>query len=160
MGAAPGTNFKKPGTKKLVQAAISGRPRPENLWIVYDYYNAKAMGEGLLDMIDAMPLVKHLHYSTDLGNNDRGYPGPQELEEVTMFLKTAADNGYHCAIVFVIQMNGIHHVDPNDATQPEFREALVCAVNAGVRVICQSCQVEADRIWISGTIDDTDRFRG
>lgn len=83
-----------PEMVKLADIGIAGRKRPENLWIVYDYYNAKAMGEGLLDMIDAMPLVKHLHYSTDLGNNDRGYPGPGELEEVTRFLQMAADNGY------------------------------------------------------------------
>ena len=81
-------------TQRLVTAAVAGRPRPESLWMVYDYYNAKAMGEGLIDMIEAMPLVRHLHYSTDLGNNDRGYPGPAELEEVTLFLKTAADSGY------------------------------------------------------------------
>ena len=75
-------------------------------------------------------------------------------------LAKAAGQGYHCAIVFVIQMNGIHHVDPNDATQPEFREALEHAVKAGVHVICQSCCVDADRIWICGAADDTARLKG
>ena len=74
-------------------------------------------------------------------------------------LAAAAAQGYHCALAFVIQMNGICRVEPNDATQPAFREALVHAVKAGVRVICQSCRVEADRIWISGMVDDTERFR-
>ena len=74
-------------------------------------------------------------------------------------IAAAAAQGYHCAIVFVIQMNGIRYVEPNDATQPAFREALDRTADAGVQVICQSCQVEADRIWISGTADDTARFR-
>ena len=81
--------------------------------------------------------------------------GVKHLKE----LAAAAARGYHCAIVFVIQMNGIRRVEPNDVTQPEFREALVRAADAGVQVICQSCQVEADRIWISGAADDTARFR-
>jgi len=38
---------------------------------------------------------------------------------------TAAKEGYHCTIAFVIQMNGIHRVFPNEAKQPEFKEALV-----------------------------------
>ena len=29
---------------------------------------------------------------------------------------TAAKEGYHCTIAFVIQMNGIHRVFPNEAT--------------------------------------------
>ena len=74
-------------------------------------------------------------------------------------LAAAAAQGYHCALACVIQMNGICRVEPNDATQPAFREALVHAVKAGVQVICQSCRVEADRIWISGAADDTERFR-
>ena len=84
---------------------------------------------------------------------ERGVKHLNELAE-------AAGQGYHCAIVFVIQMNGIHHVDPNDATQPEFREALEHAVKAGVHVICQSCCVDADRIWICGAADDTARLKG
>lgn len=82
--------------------------------------------------------------------------GVKHLKE----LAAAAAQGYHCAIVFVIQMNEIRHVDPNDATQPEFREALVQAAKAGVRVLCQSCHLQADRMWISGTADDTARFSG
>ena len=29
---------------------------------------------------------------------------------------TSAKEGYHCTIAFVIQMNGIHRVFPNEAT--------------------------------------------
>ena len=56
-------------------------------------------------------------------------------------------------------MNGIHLVFPNDETQPEFRKALVEAVDAGIQVNCLSCHVEADRIRITGLVGDADRYR-
>ena len=63
-------------------------------------------------------------------------------------LAAAAKKGYHCRIAFVIQMNGIHQVSPNDATQPEFGQALRRAAEAGVQVVCYGCRVEADSIEI------------
>ena len=74
-------------------------------------------------------------------------------------LAKAANEGYQCSIVFVIQMNGIHYVFPNDKTQPEFGKALIRAAKAGVEVVYHSCHVEADRIWITGTTGDTSRYR-
>ena len=62
---------------------------------------------------------------------------------------TAAKEGYHCTIAFVIQMNGIHRVLPNEAKQPEFKEALVQAAKAGVQIVCYSCHVEAESIKIT-----------
>ena len=63
-------------------------------------------------------------------------------------LAAAAREGYRCEVAFVIQINGIHMVFPNDRTQPEFGEALKDAMRAGVRVVCYSCHVEADGIEI------------
>jgi len=74
-------------------------------------------------------------------------------------LAKASREGYLCSIAFVIQMNGIHLVFPNDGTQPEFRKALVEAVHAGVQVNCLSCHVEADRIKITGIVADSDRYK-
>ena len=65
-------------------------------------------------------------------------------------LAAAANEGYHCQLAFVIQMNGIHRVLPNDATQPEFGQALADAVKAGVQVAYYGCHVEADSIKITG----------
>ncbi len=81
--------------------------------------------------------------------------GVKHLEE----LAAAAEAGYHCEIAFVIQMNGIRMVFPNDETQPEFGQALVRAAKAGVQVVYYPCQVEADRIRITGAVNDTDRYR-
>jgi sugar fermentation stimulation protein A len=69
-------------------------------------------------------------------------------------LAKAAAEGYHCTIAFVIQMNGISRVLPNDKTQPEFGRALKRAAKAGVQVIYHSCHVEADSIRMV----DTERY--
>ena len=78
---------------------------------------------------------------------ERGVKHLNELAE-------AAKNGFHCSICFVIQMNGIHMVYPNNATQPEFGRALIRAAKAGVSVICYSCHVEADSIKITSEMGD------
>lgn len=68
--------------------------------------------------------------------------GVKHLKE----LAAAAKQGYHCSIAFVIQMNGIHLVLPNDDTQPEFGRAMREAARAGVQIVYYSCHVEADSI--------------
>lgn len=73
-------------------------------------------------------------------------------------LAAATKEGYLCSIDFVIQMNSIHMVFPNDETQPEFRTALAEAAKAGVQVNYLSCHVEADRIKITEICQDTGRY--
>ena len=82
--------------------------------------------------------------------------GVKHLDE----LAEAAGKGYFCEIAFIIQMNGIHMVFPNDDTQPEFGAALIRAAKAGVQIICYSCHVEADSIRITGSVSDTGRYIG
>ena len=74
-------------------------------------------------------------------------------------LAKAAKEGYHCTIEFVIQMNGIHIVFPNNKTHPKFGQALVAAAKAGVEINYNSCHVEADSIKITGCTLDTGRYR-
>ncbi len=61
-------------------------------------------------------------------------------------LAGAVKEGYHCSIDFVIQMNGIDTVLPNDKISPEFGIALAAAKKAGVEVNYHRCRVHADRI--------------
>ena len=82
--------------------------------------------------------------------------GVKHLDE----LAAAVKEGYHCQIAFVIQMNGIHVVFPNNDTQPEFGQALARAAKAGVQVACYGCHVEADSIKITGVVGDTGRYTG
>lgn len=82
---------------------------------------------------------------------ERGVKHLHELAE-------AAKKGYICTIAFVIQMNGIHLVLPNNAIQPEFGAALKEAAKAGVGINCCSCHVDADRIWITSEAGVTSIF--
>ncbi len=68
--------------------------------------------------------------------------GVKHLKE----LAAAAGKGYHCLAAFVIQMNGVYRVLPNDMTQPAFGQALSMAEKAGVEIVFYPCRVEADRI--------------
>lgn len=74
-------------------------------------------------------------------------------------LARAAGEGYHCNILFVIQMNTVHIVLPNNQTHPEFGKAMTEAVRAGVGVITLGCHVEADSIRVTHEVFDTLRFQ-
>ena len=95
--------------------------------------------------------VKGCTLAADLNGNKIGlFPdapterGVKHLNE----LAVAAKAGYHCSISFVIQMNGIRQVLPNDQTHPEFGRALKKAVDAGVKIVYYQCRVEADCIEV------------
>ena len=96
--------------------------------------------------------VKGCTLAADLKNGIGLFPdapterGVKHLNE----LAEAAREGWHCAIAFVIQMNGIRRVLPNNETQPEFGQALDKAAEAGVQILYYSCRVEADSIEIIG----------
>ena len=66
--------------------------------------------------------------------------GVRHLYELT----AAAREGCHAILAFVIQMDGVVEVRPNEATHPAFAEALNEAEAAGVRVIFIPCHVEPD----------------
>ena len=63
-------------------------------------------------------------------------------------LQKAVENGLEATLVFVVQMDGIRHVEPNDATHPAFGAALREAAAAGVHVCAYDCSVTADRVEI------------
>ncbi len=56
-------------------------------------------------------------------------------------LARAVSEGYEAAVLFLIQMTGINAFAPNDATHPEFGEALRTAAAAGVQVLAYDCIV-------------------
>ena len=63
-------------------------------------------------------------------------------------LMQAVQSGYEGYIAFVIAMNGISKVLPNQKTQPEFGEALDAAQRAGVKILYLPCKVQADSLCI------------
>ena len=60
--------------------------------------------------------------------------------------------GYGAAILFVIQMKGIHGFRPNDKTHPAFGEALRTAAGKGVKILAYDCLVTADSMVIDKPI--------
>ena len=109
-----------------------------------DFYMERN-GEKFLTEVKGCTLADDLHPGTGLFPDAPTERGVKHLYELTK----AAKEGYHCTIAFVIQMNGIHRVIPNEAKQPEFKEALVKAAKAGVQIVCYSCHVEAESIKIT-----------
>lgn len=61
----------------------------------------------------------------------------------------ALDEGYECWICFVVQMEGIRALYPNDTTHPAFGEALRRAKEAGVIVKAFGCTVRPGMAEIS-----------
>lgn len=63
-------------------------------------------------------------------------------------LERAMGEGLSATIFFVVQMEGIRSVEPNDATHPAFGEALRRAAQRGVRVCAWDCSVAPDRLCL------------
>lgn len=118
-----------------------------------DFYMERN-GERYLTEVKGCTLASDLKQGIGLFPDAPTERGIKHLKE----LAAAAGLGYHCTIAFVIQMNGIHLVFPNDETQPEFGHAMREAAKAGVRILYYSCHVEADSIKITGAVTDTDRY--
>ncbi len=64
----------------------------------------------------------------------------------------AKKEGYHAALAFVIQMDGVTEVRPNTDTHQEFAAAMKDARAAGVEVIFFTCHVEPDLLEITNRI--------
>ena len=57
--------------------------------------------------------------------------------------------GYECAVLFVLQMEGMRLFAPNWDTHPAFGAALRKAQATGVRVLALGCRVQPDRLEIA-----------
>ena len=68
--------------------------------------------------------------------------GVKHLEE----LMAAKAAGYEAAVCFIVQMEGMKWMAPNDATHPEFGHALRRAAAAGVEVLVLECAVTPDTL--------------
>ncbi len=75
--------------------------------------------------------------------------GLKHVEE----LIAAKENGYECAIVFVIQMEQARYLEPNYETQPAFGEALKRARAHGVKVVAFCCRVKPDEMCIERPVE-------
>ena len=74
--------------------------------------------------------------------------GVKHLEELIL----AKKEGYEATVCFVVQMKGMDHLEPNDATHPAFGAALRRCREEGVEILALECEVIPGRVQIVGTI--------
>ncbi len=63
-------------------------------------------------------------------------------------LQQAVEEGLDATLFFVVQMEGICSVAPNDDTHPAFGQALRAAAAAGVHIFAYDCRVKPDELVI------------
>lgn len=64
-------------------------------------------------------------------------------------LARAAGEGYGAYVLFVIQMENVRYLHPNDDTDPDFGQALRQAAECGVAVLAAECAVTPDSMVIT-----------
>lgn len=64
----------------------------------------------------------------------------------------AVKEGYQGFVLFVIQMTGIRHFEPNDRTHRAFGDALRQAAEDGVEILACDCKVTEDTLEIKNQI--------
>ena len=74
--------------------------------------------------------------------------GAKHLQELTCL----AQQGYGAYVLFVIQMEGVKYLHPNDQTDPAFGKALRQAAAAGVQVMAVDCRVTPDSMIIGSCV--------
>ena len=78
-------------------------------------------------------------------------PSERAVKHVEELIE-ACGQGYEAYLIFVVQMKGVSHVEPNRRTHPAFGEVLQKARSAGVRLLAYDCFVEADSMVIHDEI--------
>lgn len=68
-------------------------------------------------------------------------------------LTKLAKEGYGAYVLFVIQMEGVQYLHPNDLTDPAFGAALRQAADAGVTVLAMDCKVTTDSMTIHKAVE-------
>ena len=75
--------------------------------------------------------------------------GAKHLRELTKL----AQEGYGAYVLFVIQMEGVKYLHPNDATDKPFGEALREAKNAGVEILAYDCEIAVNTMKIRDKVE-------
>ena len=67
-------------------------------------------------------------------------------------LARAAEEGFGAYVLFVVQMENVRYLHPNDATDPAFGAALREAAAAGVQILARDCSVTEDTMEIRAQV--------
>ncbi|MBR6705887.1 MAG: DNA/RNA nuclease SfsA [Clostridia bacterium] len=75
-------------------------------------------------------------------------PTARGVKHIRELIRAQAE-GWEAALAFVIQMDGITEVRPNEETHPEFARAFREARAAGVRILFLPCHAEPDSLTVT-----------
>ena len=75
--------------------------------------------------------------------------GARHLRE----LAKLAAAGFGAYVLFVIQMEGVKYLHPNDLTDKPFGQALREAENAGVKILAYDCKISVDTMEIREKVE-------
>lgn len=122
--------------------------RPETVWgsSRFDFYAETQEGEKWFIEVKGVTLEE---------NGTARFPdaptqrGAKHLRE----LCRCVEQGFHAAVLFVIQMKGVERFEPNAKTDPEFARALRQAAEAGVRILAYDCLVAPDSMVIDAPVE-------
>ena len=67
-------------------------------------------------------------------------------------LTAAVAEGYKAYVLFVVQMENVRYLHPNDETDPAFGAALREAADAGVQVLAMDCKVTPESMTLRESI--------
>ena len=120
--------------------------RPETAWgsSRFDFYFEAGERKGFVEVKGVTLEVDGHAYFPD-APAERGVKHLRELME-------AKKQGYEAAVCFVIQMAGMRSFSPNDATHPEFGQALREAHAAGVEVLAVECAVTPESLTMTKAV--------
>ena len=75
--------------------------------------------------------------------------GAKHLKE----LASLAESGFGAYVLFVIQMEGVKFLHPNDLTDKPFGDALRNAKNAGVEILAYDCKITENTMVIRDKVE-------
>lgn len=118
--------------------------RPEKVFgnSRFDFYVESEAGERAFIEVKGVTLENDNVAAFPDAPSERAVKHIEELVE-------AHAQGYEAYLIFVVQMKGISHVEPNWKTQPAFGEALKKARQAGVHLLAYDCLVEKDSLEVN-----------
>ena len=67
-------------------------------------------------------------------------------------LTRAAEEGFGAYVLFVVQMENVRYLHPNDATDPAFGKTLREAAEAGVKILAMDCRVTPESMALNKSL--------
>ncbi len=74
--------------------------------------------------------------------------GTRHLQELIL----ATRKGYRCAVLFVVQLEGVSYFRPNWEMDEKFARAVQEAAQAGVRILAYECMVTPEKLALTNQI--------